>query len=548
MRDGQTWKLTVILFAMLSSFSLFGQTQQLPSQKYPIVFEDDNGEEYYFDPAWMRPLPDGGFIGRAWDVDWMYRFNAALDLLSVGVLPTAVTNSGVLYNGSLLHVSFDVNIPVDGVPPNSGRVAAVVLTTPDGDILEQHALVFPDMYNSEGPPLDQGNQFIDSNGGGESFVLMESSWPVLDILKLSPTGMPLWQARLPEDKTVFHGPIADAERGCWVGITWGTDPGMEILRLDSMGNVVFWNLYDLPGSTFFGKSSSLYDNGSMGLTICGVDSSRLTWMNINHSGQVTSYRAYPTIDYPLTSATGPRTLSMGWTGSNWAMCVGGYSYRPSMMVFCTFDGTPERAYKFLSPVLVGDTITNWHTKVEYTRRPRAVMTGYITKEDSAGNTFPQDKTVTVLPNGGPWEHCMTEEIPVPEQVLISPDVIVVTPVAANVTYPPLPYVAPSSIISSTLPLFSQGPLCIGPMGVEEVQKARDLWVEQTVVDRGTPLRFQAGGHIALLDPAGRFVIPWTKVPDRMGSMATGQLAPGVYLLVLRAEDDMAVRLARVVVQ
>lgn len=546
MRDGQLLKLTVILFAMLGSFSLFGQIQQTPSQKYPLYFEDDDGEEYYFDTAWMSPLPDGGFIGRAFDVAWMYHLNADLDPVSVWQLRIGITNSGILPNGSLLHFSFDINQAIYGVPPGTAQVVAeVVLTTADGALLGQHALLFQDGYNTSGPPIDLGNRFIDSNGQGESFLHLESDFQASNILKLGPTGQPLWQVRLPAGKIVYDGPYADVEGGCWVGLYSNSD--LEVLHLDSSGNVVFWNQYDRPGSLSFGWGSSLYSNGYAGLTICGLDSTRLFWMNIDPLGQVSSYRIYPSISYPNYLNFAHQVVSMGWTGANWAMSVGGAIWTPDMVLFCEIDGTPERAYSFSGPIQVGDTLTLWRGKVEYTRRPRAVLTGSVAKQNSSGYVFEPDVTVTVLP-AGPWEHCMVQELPVPVELLFPPAEIVVTPVPESVTHLPLPVAVPMSITPTTLPMFSHGPLCVGPLGVEEVQKAPDLWVEQTVVDRGAPLRFQAGGHIALMDPAGRFVMPWTKMPDRMGSLATGQLAPGVYLLVLRAEDDMAVRVARVVVQ
>lgn len=549
MRDELLLKLAAIFFAMLGSSCLFGQTQQFPSQKYPLYFEDDEGEEYYFDPAWISPLSDGGFIGRAWDVAWMYHLNADLDPVSVWQLRVGITNSGVLPNGSLLHFSFDVNQAIYGVPPGSGPNAAeVVLTSADGDILEQHALLFPvqDEYNPSGPATDLGNRFIDSNGQGESFLHLESDFQVANILKLNPAGQPLWQARLPVGKIVSDGPFADVNGGCWVGLNSNTD--LEILHLDSSGNVVFWNQYNRPGSLSFGWGSSLYSNGYMGLTICGLDSTRLYWMNIDPAGQVSSYRLYPSISYPNYPNYSYPVGSMGWTGGNWAMSVGGTVWTPDMVLFCEIDGSPERAYSFPAPIQVGDTLIRWRGRVEYTRRPRAVLVGGLSKQDTSGYAFEPDVTVTVLPSG-PWEHCMVQQIPVPEQVLFPPEVIAVTPVAESVTHPPLPVVMPMSITPSTLPLFSHGPLCVGPIGVEEVQKAPDLWVEQTVVDRGTSLRFRAaGGHIALLDPAGRFVIPWTKMPNQMGSMDTDHLSPGIYLLVLRAQDDLAVHVARVAIQ
>lgn len=544
MRAGQTWRIAGLLLALLGHAGLFAQPQAPPSRKYPLHFLDADGEEYYLEMAWMKPLPDGGFLGRVWDAAWVYHFNAELEPVSAWRLGAGVTYSGIPQNGNILHFSFDIDQAALGVS-GAVRAAAVVQTTPDGAILEQHALLFQDSYDPE-TLGDLGNNRSDANDQGESFLLLESGWEVPNILKLDPAGQALWQVRLSEGTLVDDGPMADAHGGCWLSLRMGA--GREILRLDSLGNVVFWNRYDRPGSLDFAWGSSLFDNGTMGLTVCGLDSARLFWMNIDPAGQVTSYRLYPSITYPTYTNYGHPMVSMGWTGGNWAMAVGGTPYAHEQVLFCTIDGTPERAYAFPAPMQSGDTIYSWNGSVEYTRRPKALLVGLLSKRDTAGHAFEPNVTITVLP-AGPWQHCMVQQLPVPGHVMLPPGDIIVTPVAGVVAHPPLPQVLPLALATHAISLFPYGPLCEGPLHTEEVREVPDLWLERTVVDRGTPIRFQArkGGHGALLDPTGRLVAPWMKVSAGVGSMSTDQLVPGIYMLVFRA-DGQAVRTARVVVQ
>lgn len=511
--------------------------------KYPLYFVDADGEEYYLDMAWVAPLPDGGFMGRAWDAPWVYHFNADLEPVSVWKLNTAVTLAGIHQNGMIQHFSFDID---QAGSPTGGGMAAVVQTTPDGTIVEQHALLFQDSYNPEGWSPG-GNERIDANDQGEMFLFLESNGWDRDILKLDAQGQALWLVRLPWGAVVNDGPIADANGGCWLGLM--ADTGREYLHLDSLGNVIFWNRYDRPGSLDFAPGSTLFDNGIMGLTICGLDSARLFWMNIDPAGQATSYRIYPSITYPNYTNYVQPMASMGWTGGNWAMAVGGTPYAHEQVLFCTMDGTPERAYAFPAPMQFGDTLYSWSGKVQYTRRPRAVLTGMVSKWNTAGHAFEPDMTITVLPMGGPWHHCMMQQIPTPEWVMLPPGEITVTPVAATVLHQPLPQMLPVAFATQAISLFPYGPLCEGPLQVEDPTGIPDQWLESTVVDRGTAIRFQANeeGYAALLDPAGRFVVPWGKVREGMGSVATDQLSPGMYMLVFRA-GDRPVHAARVVVQ
>lgn len=528
------------IFCLANMVVVITTMAQPPSRVY------DYGEDIWH-YSWTERLTDGRFFGPLFDAPQGRTLNAAMEQVAAwevmdpgGGLP--VIYFGVLNDQRILSFGVVRHQEPPGVPQTK---MCVVYSTPEGQIVGQHALLFDGYYQEEMFGGGARNVLISTNHLGEAFICLrtwDAAGDANHILKLGADGMPQWQVRLPEWCYMRGDLTADAQGGCWFSTGSHSEvPGagsVQVGRLDANGNLLFWNRYARAGATYGGRIM-VRDNGDLGFVIAGVEANKLLWMGIDAGGQLDRYL--------LTSEFEPVNVhdalgGMARVGPEWAVLQGVSDDRLS---FFSLDGTFQRAYVD-SAITVQDTVHGWWWNTLEGRVGWAMVSGYRMKHDGMGTAYTNEATLTQLKEEL-WDHCMIKHDAV-QQTEVPPSDVGVQPLTGT-TFVPLPAVVPGTMYIEQRPLATSELLCMEPVGLAEQQPLSELWLTERVVHRGMPFRLRTGqrGQVALLDMAGRMVLPWTPVSGEEQQVGTATLTRGMYVLAFLSTDGTARYTGRVLV-